>query len=48
MKTWKSIVAALACVLLPLGYTGQCAAADNDQIVLEDIVLWHVLSLVFV
>ncbi len=40
MNVWKLLVAALACVLLPLGYTGRCAAADNDKIVLEDNITY--------
>jgi acetyl esterase/lipase len=35
MKLLQNLVAALACILLPLSYSGRCAAADDDQIVLE-------------
>ncbi|MCL4206224.1 MAG: alpha/beta hydrolase [Pirellulaceae bacterium] len=40
MRTWRSIVAAFACVLLPLGCTGRCAGADNGQIVIEDNITY--------
>jgi len=40
MKPWQNLVAALACIQLPLSYFGQCAAADNGQIVIEDDITY--------
>ena len=40
MKTWRSLVALLACGLLLLSYTGRCAAAGNDKVVIEDNITY--------
>ncbi len=40
MKPWQNLVAALACILLPLSYIGRCAAADNGPIVLEENITY--------
>ena len=40
MKTWKCLFAGLVFGLLAFSYTGQCAAADNGQIVIEDNITY--------
>ncbi|MCY2991758.1 MAG: alpha/beta hydrolase [Planctomycetota bacterium] len=40
MKTWRSLVALLACGLLLLSYNGQCAAAGNDKVAIEDNITY--------
>ena len=40
MITWKCLLAGLVLGLLAFSHTGQCAAADNGQIVIEDNITY--------